>query len=54
MLSKQLHIPIDYHSLQSSHQTTQQKSLNKQQRLANVQTNYALTRPIIGHTYRFN
>ena len=46
MLSKQLHIPIDYHSLQSSHQTTQQKSLNKQQRLANVQTNYALTRPL--------
>ena len=46
VLSKQLHIPIDYHSLQSSHQTTQQKSLNKQQRLANVQTNYALTRPL--------
>lgn len=46
MLSKQLHIPIDYHSLQSSHQTTQQKSLNKQQRLANVQTNYALTQPL--------
>ena len=46
VLSKQLHIPIDYHSLQSSHQTTQQKSLNKQQRLANVQTNYALTQPL--------
>ena len=46
VLSKQLHIPIDYHSLQSTHQTTQQKTLNKQQRLVNVQTNYVLTRPL--------
>ncbi|MBL0229288.1 MAG: ComF family protein [Moraxellaceae bacterium] len=45
-LSKQLHIPIDYHSLQSTQQTTQQKSLNKQQRLVNVQSSYALTRPL--------
>ena len=46
VLSKQLHIPIDYHSLQSTQQTTQQKSLNKQQRLVNVQSSYALTRPL--------
>jgi ComF family protein len=46
VLSKQLHIPVDYHSLQSTHQTTQQKTLNKQQRLVNVQTSYALTRPL--------
>ena len=46
VLSKQLHIPIDYHSLQSTQQTTQQKTLNKQQRLVNVQSSYALTRPL--------
>ena len=46
VLSKQLHITIDYHSLQSTQQTTQQKSLNKQQRLVNVQSSYALTRPL--------
>lgn len=46
VLSKQLNIAIDSQILQTTHQTTQQKTLNKQQRLANVEASYGLTRPI--------
>ncbi len=46
IIGKSLNIPIDYQSLQSTQQSLQQKTLNKQQRMSNINEQFSLTKSL--------
>ena len=46
IIGKHLSIPVDYHSLQCTQASLQQKTLNKQQRISNINQNFSLTKPV--------